>query len=1219
MGLRAGPGAARVASRRRTARRKSRRRLLHLLGSMLLLQPTLAQTSTCCSIDGSGTLVTCAGCGSATQIDLRGQGIANISATAFAQNIYARSVALDDNQLAALPAHLFDNLTGLFGVRMSNNQLTSLPEGLFDKTTQLNFVDARANKLSSLPAGLFAKVTPSRFIDFSVDFSDNELTSLDADLFSAVSSSLYQVQLQRNRITSLDAGIFNKTTSLHMLELNNNMITSLPVGLFDSMVALKYLSLDGNQLTSILPGAFDSLTALLSLGLSSNQLTSVPVGMVDKTTSLGGLNLDHNRLTYIPSGLLNYTTSLRSLSLFDNQLTALPLGLFDRTPADTTIVLNWNSALPSGCNDFFTSPAAVPRACFSPFPSVSTSPSPSSSISLSASSSGSAAATRSRSASASSSAAETASSSQSCSTSSSPSQSAASTASVSATTSSSCSTSVSSSVVVYASVSASPLLPSLWPSHPAEQLANGSRPASVADPSACFPGRLSVNGSDQQLCLPGACAPGFFADEGECAPCPPEAATWTTVKPILMVAAALCATVVVFMVAVWAIARCVGGTVVGGLGRALSLLAWLSTTLQLVAQASGAATVGGVPLPLSVRPLLTVLSASQLRPSSNPAQCVGADSFFLVDVVCMSAALALLCVLLIGIVTALLRHKFFCSMKFVLVRRVALALIGTVLWALYSRLADSVVGVLYCMDLELPLSVAAYAWGAERAAASASLASPSTIAASPAVILGIYRVLGRDASILCAVPPHSGTAILAWFAAALVLVGFPVGSIWLALRPCGGAAAAASILPHHAKPVAPTKASSLTQHAQGAEAMSASLGVVVAGGGQYLSTCLWFPLVDAAALLALAIVRGVWLRPTDRHDCIMKGLAIGGISFASGVTVLLARPYAQDRWLRVAARCATSVLAIMLAAVGAASCAASLSAGTATSEADATAAAKAAIVALAFAALYGALLLILTARAMILGAAAEQLLLTAAAEAECERRMQLHQYHTNPLLNEASSPRSLAGGAVVRVASDRRSASGRPASRSLRSLTSLRQTSSAGASRRTSRGVSDGAPAATSGGRDRSAFGFDPLDDPAADNARRSAFDGTEGSRSGFAAKRSRLAATAHLSNHVERAHALQSALLRQEVLTHGVAAHRTASVRAALRIRSSPTTQASTGRRAASLQRERSAAARLTSQSTRHLSTTARDFQVHSRAMHAVSPAASMSGGPPRAALTTL
>lgn len=131
-------------------------------------------------------------------------------------------------------------------------------------------------------------------------------------------------------ITELKPGDFDGLTSLTELELDDNQLSSLPENIFDQLTNLTKLFLDGNQLSALPEGVFDQLTNLTRLALSNNQLGTLPDGVFDKLTSLTVLTLNSNQLSTLADGLFDPLTNLTRLYLNSNQLSVLPDGLFDQ-------------------------------------------------------------------------------------------------------------------------------------------------------------------------------------------------------------------------------------------------------------------------------------------------------------------------------------------------------------------------------------------------------------------------------------------------------------------------------------------------------------------------------------------------------------------------------------------------------------------------------------------------------------------------------------------------------------------------------------------------------------------------------------------------------------------------------------------------------------------------------------------------------------------------
>ena len=139
-------------------------------------------------------------------------------------------------------------------------------------------------------------------------------------------TSLEQLWLMSNNLTSLPTGVFDDLTSVWQLNLSSNKLTRLPAGVFDKLAGLKVLSLDANGLTSLPVGIFDQLTTnLTTLWLNRNGLTNLSASTFDQLTNLTRLGLEANGLTSLPVGVFDQLTKLDRLYLKKNpNLTCLP-------------------------------------------------------------------------------------------------------------------------------------------------------------------------------------------------------------------------------------------------------------------------------------------------------------------------------------------------------------------------------------------------------------------------------------------------------------------------------------------------------------------------------------------------------------------------------------------------------------------------------------------------------------------------------------------------------------------------------------------------------------------------------------------------------------------------------------------------------------------------------------------------------------------------------
>ena len=151
------------------------------------------------------------------------------------------TLTLSSNDLATLPAGVFEELNALTVLRLDDNALTTLPAGVFDDLTALT----------------------------TLRLHDNDLTELSDGVFDGL-TALTLLRLDDNSLATLPAGVFDGLTALTVLRLDYNSLATLPAGVFDGLTALTYLQLYDNSLATLPAGVFEPLTALTSLYLASN-------------------------------------------------------------------------------------------------------------------------------------------------------------------------------------------------------------------------------------------------------------------------------------------------------------------------------------------------------------------------------------------------------------------------------------------------------------------------------------------------------------------------------------------------------------------------------------------------------------------------------------------------------------------------------------------------------------------------------------------------------------------------------------------------------------------------------------------------------------------------------------------------------------------------------------------------------------------------------------
>lgn len=159
---------------------------------------------------------------------------------------------------------------------------------------------------------------------------------------SAASSSLENINVANQNITSIKSGTFSRLTNLTVLVINYNGLTSIENGLFSGLTKLTDLSLNENNLSSIANGVFSGLSSLTYLNLNRNRLTSMGSSLFSGLTSLLSLDLSGNLIKSIFSGLFDALTSLVNLYLNSNEITILENGVFNKLTRLVTLFLSTN-------------------------------------------------------------------------------------------------------------------------------------------------------------------------------------------------------------------------------------------------------------------------------------------------------------------------------------------------------------------------------------------------------------------------------------------------------------------------------------------------------------------------------------------------------------------------------------------------------------------------------------------------------------------------------------------------------------------------------------------------------------------------------------------------------------------------------------------------------------------------------------------------------------
>lgn len=199
----------------------------------------------------------------------------------------------------------------------------------FANMSSLQWIDLNSNKIASVNENLFKGLNQLK----RLNFSGNLLTTLPEKLFFT-QTSLENLDLRYNKLLSLEPLQFQNTLALKYLYLTDNSFGKnlsnevIPPTVFSSLVNLEELYLDGWYtkvlIEKLAPNLFEGLTNLKYLGLGSLRLKSLDPDLFKDLVNLVNLNLSDNLLSgTLPETVFQPLVSLKDFNIRYNLLTGL--------------------------------------------------------------------------------------------------------------------------------------------------------------------------------------------------------------------------------------------------------------------------------------------------------------------------------------------------------------------------------------------------------------------------------------------------------------------------------------------------------------------------------------------------------------------------------------------------------------------------------------------------------------------------------------------------------------------------------------------------------------------------------------------------------------------------------------------------------------------------------------------------------------------------------
>uniref|UniRef100_A0A7N8XL62 Leucine rich repeats and immunoglobulin like domains 3 n=1 Tax=Mastacembelus armatus TaxID=205130 RepID=A0A7N8XL62_9TELE len=199
----------------------------------------------------------------------------------------------------------------------ANNRITRISVGQLRPFLALETLDLSNNNLVDIKANSFPALPLKNLF-----LNNNRISSLETGCFTNLSSTLQVLRLNRNRLSTIPAKIF-QLPNLQHLELSRNRVRRVEGLTFHGLHALRSLKMQRNSLSRLMDGAFWGLSNMEVLQLDYNNLTEVSKGWLYGLLTLQQLHLSHNTISRIQPDAWEFCQKLSELNLSSNHLSRL--------------------------------------------------------------------------------------------------------------------------------------------------------------------------------------------------------------------------------------------------------------------------------------------------------------------------------------------------------------------------------------------------------------------------------------------------------------------------------------------------------------------------------------------------------------------------------------------------------------------------------------------------------------------------------------------------------------------------------------------------------------------------------------------------------------------------------------------------------------------------------------------------------------------------------
>nr|AAW69372.1 TLR22 [Takifugu rubripes] len=236
------------------------------------------------------------------------------------------------------------SLLDISELRLSLRYMTSLLASVNSSLTVL-----RMDKMSCSLAELI-NISCSIPTMSALQLQNNKLGSINSSVFH-LCTNVKDLDLQRNQINSTDEGAFRSMKELKVLTLSDNRLQSVPVAT-RNLPNLMKLDLSKNKINALHCDDFANITKLRHLKLNANLISALPSCVFKEVTKLEVLKLQNNSISQLNTAFKMYLPNLKQLHLNSNKLVAINHGEFGGLRSLQNLSLHSNQIKKLGMGSF---------------------------------------------------------------------------------------------------------------------------------------------------------------------------------------------------------------------------------------------------------------------------------------------------------------------------------------------------------------------------------------------------------------------------------------------------------------------------------------------------------------------------------------------------------------------------------------------------------------------------------------------------------------------------------------------------------------------------------------------------------------------------------------------------------------------------------------------------------------------------------------------------